>query len=226
MDTEAHIGQVDAVHETDLFVPHGRDTRIEDGDTGYGVVGSGEASLDFAGHCYVLPVGMYFMVPGPTVIRGLTGYVCVRRNYRGTLSFGGPVEHRGRLKYIDGCSDTLLIAPMVRGDPCLNLLYAPGGVSQTPHTHPSVRVGLVLSGGGICRSSTTGQQPLERGFIFVLDAGELHSFHTVDQDLRIIVYHPETDFGPTHENHPMVNRTEIDGVSVAGNLDLQTKVIA
>jgi hypothetical protein len=23
----------------------------------------------------------------------------------------------------------------------------------------------------------------------------------------VIAYHPDSDFGPTHENHPMVNRT-------------------
>jgi hypothetical protein len=47
------------------------------------------------------------------------------------FALGGPCEAFGRLRYIDGCSDSLLVGPAVRGDPCLNHLHFPPGVSQT-----------------------------------------------------------------------------------------------
>ena len=30
----------------------------------------------------------------------------------------------------------------------------------------------------------------------------------------VIAYHPDSDFGPTDDDHPMVNRTIVDGVPV------------
>ena len=30
---------------------------------------------------------------------------------------------------------------------------------------------------------------------------------TADEALLVIAYHPDSDFGPTHERHPMINRT-------------------
>ena len=36
--------------------------------------------------------------------------------------FGGPVEPKGRLRYIDGCSDTVLASPPRLGDP-LSLIH-------------------------------------------------------------------------------------------------------
>ena len=32
--------------------------------------------------------------------------------------------------------------------------------------------------------------------------------------MDVVAYHPDSDFGPTHEEHPMVNRTRIDGEKV------------
>ena len=49
------------------------------------------------------------------------------------------LETVGRLRYIDGCSDTLLICPPRVGEPCLNHLHIPPHTDQTPHTHPSAR---------------------------------------------------------------------------------------
>jgi hypothetical protein len=45
------------------------------------------------------------------------------------------------------------------------------------------------------------------GLAFVIPADSLHSFTTENEALRVIAYHPDSDFGPTHEDHPMVNRT-------------------
>jgi hypothetical protein len=50
---------------------------------------------------------------------------------------------------------------------------------------------------------------LVSGDVFVLPTDELHGFHTQDQHLRVVVYHPDSDFGPTDEAHPMINRTSL-----------------
>lgn len=54
------------------------------------------------------------------------------------------------MAYIDGCSDTLLISPLMFGDPCFNHLHFPKGIKQTLHTHPSGRAGLIVRGRGWC----------------------------------------------------------------------------
>ena len=149
---------------------------------------------------------MFFSLPGPASLTDLHGFVCTRRAYRGLPIWGGPIEAPGRLKYIDGCSDTLLLAPPVKGDPCLNYLYVPPHVDQTPHTHPSVRVGCVTGGAGRCITAVELIE-LVPGTIFVLPRDELHSFHTAGQHMQVVVYHPDLDFGPTDEVHPMINRT-------------------
>ena len=40
-----------------------------------------------------------------------------------------------------------------------------------------------------------------------------HKFRTFDSEMRVIAYHPDSDFGPQDEDHPMINRTMVDGVS-------------
>ena len=137
---------------------------------------------------------------------------------RGLFQIGGPVEETGRLRYIDGCSDTLLIAPPMLGDPCLNLLHIPPGTHQTEHTHPSLRVGIVVDGAGVCRTPD-GETPLTPGLVFAIRTDGRHSFHTEDTALRIVAWHPDSDFGPTHAQHPMLNRTLVNGqpVNAAGD---------
>src|SRR5262249_3023104 len=67
-------------------------------------------------------------------------------------------------------------------------------------------VGLIARGSGEC--VTPGDRfPLRPGLGFVIAADALHSFHTEREPLLVIAYHPDSDFGPTHECHPMVNRT-------------------
>ena len=208
--------EIEPLFPTILAIPRGRDVSVAEGDTAFGYVYSGTAKTHrFAIH-QQLRKGMFFSAPGPAQLTGLTGFVCIRRAYRGLPMWGGPIEVQGRLKYINGCSDTLLLAPAVKGDPCLNYLYIPPGIRQTPHTHPSVRVGCIIDGAGVCvlADETVDLIP---GANFVLPASELHSFHTSTQPLRVVVYHPDSDFGPTDEFHPMINRTTIDNVTLASD---------
>ena len=94
------------------------------------------------------------------------------------------------------------------GDPCLNHLHIPPHTNQTAHTHPSERVGVILRGSGECRTPG-GTYPLGPGMGWRIPTGCLHSFHTGEESLDVIAWHPDSDFGPTDENHPMINRTII-----------------
>lgn len=119
---------------------------------------------------------------------------------------GGPVEEKGRLKYIDGCSDTLLISPSRLGEPCLNSLHFPSGTSQTFHHHPSFRFGIVLNGEGVSWAGNEKNQ-LKPGDVFFIPAFMEHRFETIASSLNVIAFHPDTDWGPTDEVHPMINKT-------------------
>jgi hypothetical protein len=85
----------------------------------------------------------------------------------GLFTLGGPIEKTGRLKYIDGCTDSLLVPPIKLGDACLNHLHFPENINQTMHTHPSMRIGLVTKGNGEC-VTPFGNVALYPGQIFII----------------------------------------------------------
>lgn len=159
----------------------------------------------------VLPPETCFAAQGPIEISGADGFAVVRVGYVGLNSVVA-AERVGRLKYIDGCTDTLLIAPPKLGDPCLNLLHFPPGITQTKHTHPSNRVGMIASGRGRC-VTPHGNVDLLPGVVFVIPKDAEHSFETVEEEMRVIAWHPDTDSGPSDESHPMLDRTIVGGVS-------------
>tara|TARA_R110000803_G_scaffold63990_2_gene124793 strand:- start:2365 stop:3165 length:801 start_codon:yes stop_codon:yes gene_type:complete len=159
--------------------------------------------------------------------------------YKAMDLLGGPIEKEGRLKYIDGCTDSLLIPPVKLGDPCFNHLHFPSDINQTQHTHPSHRIGIVAKGNGEC-ITPFGNLPLTEGMIFVIkewDGKEYnkgldgkmypngtHSFKTPKENgMDVIAFHPDSDFGATDINHPMINRTIVDGVSANSLKDIRTK---
>jgi hypothetical protein len=179
------------------------------GGTHYGMVVAGRARLEFVdGASVPLRPGMFFVQAGACRLDGSegTGLVISLEGYGGLPIVGGPLEAKGRLRYINGCSDTLLVGPPRLGEPCLNHLHIPAGVNQSAHTHPSARIGVIARGRGECRTPR-GTYLLEAGMGWYIPTGCLHSFHTQDEPLDVIAWHPDSDFGPTDENHPMVNRT-------------------
>lgn len=182
--------------------------------TSYGFVFSDFALLKCANNSFRVPGRWAFSVPGPLSIEGGSGLIVTVSDFLGIFTLTGPVEDSGRLKYIDGCTDTLLIAPLLKGNPCLNFLSIPKNLDQRPHTHPSVRVGLVLDGRGICRTPDEDFE-MRKGNIFILPKNSIHSFHTRSDELKIAVFHPDSDFGPTSNDHPMLNRTIVNGISAA-----------
>lgn len=138
-------------------------------------------------------------------------FLVVRLGYKCQNTLGW-VEKQGRLSYIDGCTDSLLIYPPRMGDPSLNLLHFPQGIEQTRHLHPSIRIGCVIDGNGWSDVWDNGQvisNKLETGTNFCLEENELHRFRTEDSSMTVIAWHPDGDWGPTDHNHTMLNRTYI-----------------
>jgi mannose-6-phosphate isomerase-like protein (cupin superfamily) len=119
---------------------------------------------------------------------------------------GGVLEDVGRLRYIDGCSDSLLAGPPRRGEPCLNFLHFPPQTVQSFHHHPSFRAGIVVRGSGVCDLEGS-REPLTSGTVFLLPQGEKHRFQTGEESMDVVAFHPDSDTGPTDEDHPMINRT-------------------
>lgn len=176
--------------------------------TYFGFVLNGKYELHRNGsHFATLQQGMYFSAPGPFTLKG-TGEIIVieRLGYRGLIQFGGPVEDVGRLCYIDNSNTTIILPPPRMGDPVFNLLVFPPKVIQTPHIHPTVRLGVVYEGEGECVTPHQ-KLPLKPGIAFYLPEGAVHSFNSFDNKLKIIAFHPESDTGPTDDSHPMLNRT-------------------
>jgi hypothetical protein len=182
--------------------------------TTFGFVVTGRATVVAPGLEARVDPGAFFSIPGSFQLDATDGkVVCIERvGFRGLLSLGR-IEERGRLAYIDGCSDTVLCMPPRLGDPVLNHLHFPPGITQSLHSHPSIRLGVVARGGGSAYGPTDSrgkpgwERTLTKGAVFILHAHEVHAFRTQEEGMDVIAYHPDSDWGPTDGVHPMVNRT-------------------
>ena len=156
--------------------------------------------------------GAYFSLPGKSRIicqnDSIRNFLICVKNEKPFFHLGVLEKGEGRLKYIDGCTDSLLISPVRRGMPCLNHLHFPANTHQTFHTHPSYRAGMVAYGHGVAETDR-GEISLIPGMSWFIPANERHRFKTDGSELGVIAYHPDSDFGPVDENHPMINRTVI-----------------
>jgi len=148
----------------------------------------------------------YLVGSGPGVVRGGEGLVIEQRDYQRVRQWGGPLEARGRLRYVDGCTDSLLVCPPRAGEACLNHLHIPAHTRQSEHTHPSLRLGVIARGEGACRTAA-GETALRAGLAWLIPAGLAHGFSTAERSLDVLAWHPDSDFGPTDGDHPMLNRT-------------------
>ena len=155
--------------------------------------------------------GMYAVIPSDCSLETENGLAVAIHfpEAHGFRQFGGPIESTGRLTYIDGCTDTLLVCPPRLGAPCLNHLHIPARTDQSFHTHPSDRLGAILSGNGWC-DTPNGTFELAAGVAWYIPTGCEHRFRTGSASLDVIAWHPDSDFGPTDDNHPMINRTILD----------------
>jgi quercetin dioxygenase-like cupin family protein len=211
------LDSLDSFYPTELIVV-GRTghEEMERTVTSYGYMIQGAANVHAAGLSARLEAGGFFCLPGrfSLTVDGL--FAVIRRlGYIGQTVIGR-IEDRGRLSYIDGCSDSQLVYPPRMGDPCLNYLHFPPGVHQTQHTHPSIRMGIVARGRGKAfrepaKGNSGWEQDLTQGCVFLLPEQEQHSFRTTETDceMDVIAYHPDSDIGPTDAAHPMRSRTYI-----------------
>ena len=205
-----------------LSLPHSQNSQAMIPELGacFGFVAEGEIYVRTDAINWHVKAGQWFSLPGGcqlTIQNGSRAVISQRLDYLGIYAMGGPIESCGRLRYIDGCSDTLLSAPPIKGNPCLNLLHFPPGIHQTAHTHPSTRAGIVAQGRGICHSGAQ-ETPLETGLLFYIARDTEHQFSTQSSTLDVIAYHPDSDWGPTHEHHPMVNRTWVTGKKIDNSI--------
>ena len=144
-----------------------------------------------------------FTVSGEGLVIELPGYLLLDEKFSFVNS-----QAPGNLSYIDGCSNSNLIDPPRNGDPCLNYLYFPEGIDQTFHTHPSLRIGMILEGTGYACLRNQ-EVPLNPGNIFVLDRFTLHRFRTTNSHMSLVAFHPDSEDGPRDEFNPMKSRTYI-----------------
>lgn len=209
-----------------LVVGRSNDVVGDANGTTYGYVLTGQAEVAPLDPRWSARLGSggYFSVPGRFKLEVGDGLVVLitRHGFRGQL-VSGALEKRGRLSYIDGCSDSLLVYPPRQGDPCFNHLHFPPGIHQTQHTHPSIRVGIVTGGNGqafrVPSAGNSGwEKDLTTGCVFLLPEQEQHSFRTKDETMDVVAFHPDSDWGPTDAAHPMRNRTYIgnDRTGLAG----------
>ena len=213
LETGLLLDLSDDVFPTHVYGFHDDTLELPANATHYGMVTEGGGILHDRSDRFRLREGMFFVMPGACRLAapGGRGLVISRLGYHGLRQVGGPIEAEGRLRYIDGCTDTLLVCPPRLGEPCLNHLHIPPHTAQTQHTHPSERIGVILRGRGECRvPSQDGADivyPLSPGMGWRIPTGAKHSFFTTDESLDVIAWHPDSDFGPTDGNHPMINRT-------------------
>jgi mannose-6-phosphate isomerase-like protein (cupin superfamily) len=181
--------------------------------TTYGYVLSGNVKLGLTHTAYE---NEYFCVYTKNIEQFVVDGEVVfftRIGFKGQNTIGGPLEKSGRLCYIDGCSDSLLIYPPRQGDPSLNALFFPPGIDQTFHIHPSIRLGVVVDGEGFSNVKENGVEkevPLKVGDMFCIEERETHRFRTTNSHMTVVPYHPDGDWGPTDHNHTMLNRTYIN----------------
>lgn len=151
------------------------------------------------------------------------GFLVRVGGYLGLEMVGGPLEATGRLQYIDGCTDTMIIPPPKLGEPNLNHLHFPPGISQSQHTHPSLRIGMVAKGRGQC-ATPFGTVEMYEGMLFVIKPADgttaegqdgqqhpvgAHGFITTSDHMDVVAFHPDSSFGPTDEDHQMLNQTDV-----------------
>jgi mannose-6-phosphate isomerase-like protein (cupin superfamily) len=128
------------------------------------------------------------------------------------MQVNGPIESVGRLKYIDGARDSIVIQPPKVGLPCLNIMYFPPSINQHSHTHPSLRVAVVMQGIGTCDVAED-KYDLVVGSLLVMTEDITHAFQS-KTDLVVATYHPDSENGPTDEAHPMISRTYVNNKPV------------
>lgn len=116
----------------------------------------------------------------------------------------------GNLSYMDGGTNTTAINPGRLGLPVINYVHFPKGMSQTLHTHPSHRIGLILTGHGQVELDNDEFFDLAPGDVFFMQRNTLHNFLcNQGEDVTLFVFAPDSGTGPTDEVNPLKVRTYV-----------------
>lgn len=208
LDKHSHLSAIESMYPCDLKSIQSCHP-IQSTSSYYGYITEGDLTIEFkTGTKYRLQSETFFALPGPLTFNGAgNGFVIERYGYRCLPVCGGPLESSGRLCYIDNCSSSILVSPARLGDPVLNHLSFPANIHQSMHIHPSTRIGYVQNGTGFCNISPTERVPLKSGMVFLIPERVPHSFTSLEGGLQIIAFHPDSDLGPTDDQHPMKSRT-------------------
>lgn len=98
---------------------------------------------------HVLTAGMYASVPGKCDVRPVgqdlsRGMVVSALGWLGMMVLGGPLEERGRLRYIDGCTDSLLVPPVQVGLDPVHRMMSTIRHNRARGTHAVVRMADIV----------------------------------------------------------------------------------
>src|SRR5262245_2577912 len=111
---------------------------------------------------FALQAGMYFCLPGPFSIEHGAGLILsAAESSHEFFLIGGLGDSLGRLQHINGCPASLLLPPTRLGDP----FHIPRGTRQSPLSHPSFRLGMIISGQGL-GATPMGERALNSGNVF------------------------------------------------------------
>jgi mannose-6-phosphate isomerase-like protein (cupin superfamily) len=117
---------------------------------------------------------------------------------------------RGNLSYMDGGTNTTASNPGRLGLPVVNYVHFPRGMTQTLHTHPSQRIGLILSGKGEIELDNGVTFPIKKGDAWIMERNVLHNFMcNQGEDVTLFVFSPDSGTGPTDEINPLKVRTYV-----------------
>jgi mannose-6-phosphate isomerase-like protein (cupin superfamily) len=81
---------------------------------------------------------------------------------------------------------------------------------------------MIVEGSGECETPEA-NIPMQPGQIILIPAYCIHKFRTIENKLTVICFHPDSDTGFTHVNHPMLMRTFVAGTSASNLPEIQTK---
>lgn len=163
--------------------------------------------VKFEDVCAALAINNHFTVKcgtGTAVVVEYLGLRLLESRY-----YVQDVLDMGNLSYIDGGTNTTAINPGRLGDPVINYVHFPAGMTQTLHTHPSHRVGMVLKGHGLVELDN-GEFSLQQGDVFFMQRNVLHNFKCpYGEEVVLFVFAPDSGTGPTDEVNPLKIRTYV-----------------
>ena len=175
----------------------GKNSSISINDGGYSVSGT-----NFAGQ-----TGNLFTVYDESTFVHIKFYGLSMNDERLFVPHGNP---KGNLSYMDGGTNTTAVNPGRLGLPVINYVHFPAGMEQTLHTHPSQRIGLILSGKGLIELDKGVMFPIKEGDCFVMERNVLHNFMcNQGEDVTLFVFSPDSGTGQTDEINPLKVRTYV-----------------